>query len=35
MNDEPAMPNIVAGGEGRVKHNSWQMDGSLNDSLFT
>jgi hypothetical protein len=35
MNGEPVKPILLSGAEGRMKQNSWQIDGSINDILFT
>jgi hypothetical protein len=35
INGEQAMPILVTGGEGKLKQNLQQMDGSLNYILFT
>jgi hypothetical protein len=35
INCEPATAILITGGEGKLKRNLWQMDGSLNYILFT
>ncbi len=35
INGEPATPILVADGEGGLKQNLWEMEGSLTYILFT